>query len=75
MSAPTAPIPRELAHRSTSDLDVWLMWHPDDDRLTVEVLDRADGSVLTVPVGRAPAMRVFHHPFAHADAGLDRVAA
>jgi hypothetical protein len=61
--------PRELAHRRASDIDVRLMWDPRDDRLTVEVCDRADGSAFVVEVGDRPAMEVFHHPYVYAATG------
>jgi hypothetical protein len=61
--------PRELAHRRGSDIDVRLMWNPLDDRVTVEVRDRADGSAFVVEVGDRPAMDIFRHPYVYASAG------
>jgi hypothetical protein len=63
----TTPItPRELAHRTSNGIDVRLLWHPADDRLTVEARDDAEGTVLVVPVGERPALAVFNHPYAYA---------
>lgn len=61
--------PRELAHRRSSDIDVRLMWDPGDDRLTVEVCNRADGSAFVVEVGDRPALDVFRHPYVYAVPG------
>jgi hypothetical protein len=55
-----------LARRTGNGIDVRLVWNPADDRLTVEVLDGAEGTVLVVGVGRRPPMAVFHHPYAYA---------
>ncbi len=57
---------RELARRQTQDIDVRLMWHPTDDRLTVVVESRADGTQVALDVGDRPALAVYRHPFAYA---------
>jgi hypothetical protein len=70
---PTTPIsiapasrPRELAHRRSCSIDVRLLWHPADGRLTVEAYDDAEGTVLVVSVGKRPPLAVFEHPYAYA---------
>lgn len=57
---------RELAHRRAGDLDVWLMWSPADDAVSVEIHDRALHTWFTVDVDGRPALEVFNHPFAYA---------
>jgi hypothetical protein len=65
-SAMTA-IARELAHRTHDGIDVTLMWHPAEDRVTVAVIDIKAGEAfeLVVPQGER-ALDVFEHPFAYA---------
>ena len=68
MSATMYPAPlRELAHRSSNDLDVSLMWDPADDSCVVAVADFRTGDAFEVPVGSRPPMQVFHHPYASLD--------
>jgi hypothetical protein len=57
---------RELAHRRAGDLDVWLLWSPADDAVSVQIYDRALETRVTVAVDGRPALEVFHHPFAYA---------
>jgi hypothetical protein len=58
---------RELHHRSTDGIDVWLMWDPGTDSVSVRVRDKKAGSAFEIPVtARHRAMDVFHHPFAYA---------
>jgi hypothetical protein len=58
--------PHELAARESDGINVVLLWHPDDDALTVSVEDtRLDQSFqLTVAPDRA--LDAFNHPFAYA---------
>jgi hypothetical protein len=61
---------RELAHRRNDGLDVRLLWHPADDRVTVQIADARTGEAFELEVGRDErAMDVFHHPFAYATPG------
>jgi hypothetical protein len=39
MTIATTHDPRELAHRSSDGIEVWLFWSPDDDRLFVRCVD------------------------------------
>jgi hypothetical protein len=56
---------RELAHRSSNGIDVFLLWCPADDSLAVTVLDAtADSFELVVDPGEA--LDVFDHPYAYA---------
>ena len=58
---------RELAHRINDGIDVTLMWHPAEDRVTVTVIDIKAGEAfeIAVPQGER-ALDVFEHPFAYA---------
>jgi hypothetical protein len=60
--------PRELDSRTTSDgIHVRLVWHPQDERVTVVVEDTKIGEAFELAVG--PGQRtldVFHHPYAYA---------
>ena len=67
----TIPSRRELAHRSTNGIDVFLLWSPADDSLAVVVTDEVADSFELV-VTPAEALDVFEHPYAYAAfRGLD----
>ena len=67
----THPSRRELAHRSTNGIDVFLLWSPADDSLAVVVTDEVADSFELV-VTAAEALDVFEHPYAYAAfRGLD----
>ena len=58
---------RELAHRTNDGIEVRLLWHPDDQRVSVRVLDAKAGDGFELEVGPGErALDVFHHPFAYA---------
>jgi hypothetical protein len=57
---------RELAYRENPDVEVTLLWHPDDDTLTVTVVDAHTGESFVLAAGRDEVLDVFMHPFAHA---------
>jgi len=58
--------PRELDHRSADGIEVTLLWHPHNDRLTVEV-DGGPDRRLTIPLRPDDSPSdVFAHPFFHA---------
>lgn len=59
-------IGRELAYRESDGIQVTLLWHEQDDRLAVVVLDASTGTALEVEAGRENALEVFNHPFAYA---------
>jgi hypothetical protein len=70
LAAPVAlaalPPARELAHRAGDGLEVSLLWQPGSDALWVAVVDTREGDAFAVPVGDAPPLEVFRHPFAYA---------
>jgi hypothetical protein len=64
-AAHTQPSRRELAHRSSNGIDVYLLWSAADDSLAVAVLDEAGDSFELVVEARE-ALDVFEHPYAYA---------
>jgi hypothetical protein len=57
----------ELDSRTTDGIDVRLLWHPAENRVTVTAFDVRSGEVLEVAVrDHERALDVFHHPFAYA---------
>ncbi len=61
----TLPARRELAHRSSNGIDVFLLWCPADDSLAVVVVDATADSFELV-VDPTEALDAFEHPYAHA---------
>jgi hypothetical protein len=58
---------RELDHRKTDGIDVWLLWSEDDGTVTVSVADDKTGDRFTIEVrDDERPMDVFHHPYAYA---------
>jgi hypothetical protein len=60
---------RELAYRESQGLEITLHWHPDDDSLTVSVVDTWSGMSFVLAAERDEVLDVFNHPFAHAFLG------
>jgi hypothetical protein len=65
MSPATAQT-RELAARESDGIHVLLLWHPDEDSLTVSVEDARFGDRFHLAVAPARALDAFYHPFAYA---------
>jgi hypothetical protein len=59
-------LPRELAHRRNGALDIFLLWHPGGDAVTVVVEDLRTGVRIEMAVDPRDALAAFHHPFAYA---------
>jgi hypothetical protein len=57
---------RELAARDTDGLHVLLLWHPDENALTVSVEDARVGDRFQLAVAPDRALDAFYHPFAYA---------
>jgi hypothetical protein len=68
--ADSTELVRELDHRVSDRIDVWLRWRTSDDLLFVEVADGKTGDrfVVEVAEGDRP-LDIFAHPYAYA---LDR---
>ena len=58
--------PRELAHRTSDGIEVWLFWSPDDDRLFVRCADGRVEEAFELDVRPEDALDAFEHPFAYA---------
>jgi hypothetical protein len=65
MSAPTLQT-RELAARESDGIQVLLLWHPNDNALTVSVEDARFGDRFQLAVAPDRALDAFYHPFAYA---------
>jgi hypothetical protein len=65
MSPATGP-PRELAARESDGIHVLLLWHPDENGLTVSVEDVRVGDRFELAVAPDRALDTFYHPFAYA---------
>jgi hypothetical protein len=65
----------ELAQRTGDGLEVQLLWHRSDERLTVLVNDfRNDVSFAIAARNGSEALDAFRHPFAYATAGVTEAA-
>jgi phosphopantothenate synthetase len=57
----------ELDSRTTDDIDVRLLWHRTENRVTVTAFDMRSGEAIEVAVrDHERALDVFHHPYAYA---------
>jgi hypothetical protein len=59
----------ELAARSSSGIDVRLLWDRRQDALSVHVIDWKTDEVYSITVSPSRALEVFEHPFAYVPAG------
>lgn len=57
---------RELAARESDGIQVLLLWHPDENAVTVSVEDARVGERFELAVAPERALDAFHHPFAYA---------
>jgi hypothetical protein len=60
------PHTRELADRESDGIHVLLIWHPDENALTVSVEDARVGDRFQLAVSPERALDAFYHPFAYA---------
>ena len=60
------PRVRELAARVSDGLHVLLLWHSDENAVTVSVEDERVGDRFHVAVEPDRALDAFYHPFAYA---------
>ena len=61
----TSKTRRELAHRVSNGIEVWLYWERVGDTLTLEVYDAKCEEYFEVEVPRHRALDAFRHPFAY----------
>jgi hypothetical protein len=57
---------RELAHRRNGALDIFLLWHPADDSVSIRVEDLRTGVRVDLDVDQSSALEAFRHPFSYA---------
>jgi hypothetical protein len=60
----TVGTPLELAHRSNGGLHVTLLWWPERDSVSVNMLTDA-GESFDIAVEDASPLEVFNHPYAY----------
>jgi alkanesulfonate monooxygenase SsuD/methylene tetrahydromethanopterin reductase-like flavin-dependent oxidoreductase (luciferase family) len=64
--SPATPDTRELAARECDGIHVALLWHPDENALTVSVEDARVGDCFQLAVASDRALDAFYHPFTYA---------
>jgi hypothetical protein len=64
--SPATPQTRELAARDSDGIHVLLLWHPDENAVSVSVEDARIGDHFQVEVAPDRALDAFYHPFAYA---------
>ena len=57
---------RELAARDSDGIHVLLLWHPDENAVSVSVEDTRGGDRFHIAVAPDRALDAFYHPFAYA---------
>jgi hypothetical protein len=58
---------REVDHRSSDGIDVWMLWSEDDGRVVVAVADARTGDAFEMEVRDGDrAVDAFHHPYSYA---------
>ncbi len=58
---------RELDHRTSDRIDVWLLWRERDNQVLVSVADDKTGDQFTIEIRDGErALDVFNHPYAYA---------
>ena len=57
---------RELAVRESDGVHVLLLWHPEENALTVSVEDGRVGDRFSLAVDPDRALDAFYHPYAYA---------
>ena len=55
----------ELAHRTSSGIDVYLFWHEPTSRVTVGVSDARTDDSFELGVDGRHALDAFNHPYAY----------
>jgi len=57
---------RELAHRTSTGIQVSLLWTKSTNRVTIAVADAHSGEELEFAVDPSRALDAFNHPYAYA---------
>lgn len=58
---------RELDHRHSDGIEVWLLWDPDSNGIAVAVAHERSGESFVFQVDGPDALAAFRHPFAYAE--------
>ena len=64
--SPATSHARELAVRDSDGVHVLLLWHPEENALTVSVEDARLGNRFRIAVAPERALDAFYHPYAYA---------
>jgi hypothetical protein len=56
---------RELDHRASDGIEVWLLWNAETNDVVVSVA-WTDGVGFEFPVAPTDALEAFHHPYVYA---------
>jgi hypothetical protein len=62
---------RELDRRSQDGLEVTLLWDPQTNEVSVDVVDDRHENSFTLTVDPGSALDAFHHPYAYAPAWIE----
>ena len=57
---------RELAHRTSDEIEITLFWSKPSDQVTIAVLDTRSNEALEFDVDGSAALDAFNHPYAYA---------
>ena len=72
MTAPSMKCRRELAHRASNGIEVFLFWDACSNDVSVEVVDQREDSAFELRVDADSALDAFYHPYAQrAFSGID----
>jgi len=56
---------RELAHRASNGIDVFLFWDASSNDVSIEVVDQREESAFELHVDPKAALDAFYHPYAY----------
>jgi hypothetical protein len=70
-STPAITTHRELAHRAHDGLEVTLLWDPETNAVSIDVVDERNDSSFSRSVPAASALDAFNHPYVYAPAWLE----
>ena len=65
MTAPSMKCRRELAHRASNGIKVFLFWDACSNDVSIEVVDQCEGSVFELGVSADSALDAFYDPYAY----------
>jgi hypothetical protein len=73
MTATSTECRRELAHRASNGIDVFLFWDARSNDVSIEVVDQREESAFELRVDARSALDAFYHPYAYCGLlGTDR---